>query len=358
MRLTQLTGNILIIILLGCGSYNAFSDNKDMTMEDPAVEGVTFRFIETNGIRMRVAEAGDDGPLVLLAHGWPESWYSWRHQIPALAGAGFRVVVPEMRGYGQTDAPEAVDDYDIVHLAADMVGVLDALGEEKATMVGHDWGSVVAYSSVLLHPDRFSSLVLMSVPYSGRAAEDPMDSMKAGFGDNFFYILYHNEAGGVAEKEYDSDPRGLLSRLYLSPDSPREDPVITDPKRAAGGWIPRLGAAKELPDWLTQTDLDYYVARFEKTGFRGGVNYYRNFQRNWKITEHLSGAKIEVPTLFVAGEQDMVIGGANAETLKGMMGNFIPDLRDVVLVPDIGHWIQQEEPAATNKALLEFLRGL
>jgi len=251
-----------------------------------------------------------------------------------------------------------VDDYDIVHLAADMVGVLDALGEEKATMVGHDWGSVVAYSSVLLHPDRFSSLVLMSVPYSGRAAEDPMDSMKAGFGDNFFYILYHNEAGGVAEKEYDSDPRGLLSRLYLSPDSPREDPVITDPKRAAGGWIPRLGAAKELPDWLTQTDLDYYVAQFEKTGFRGGVNYYRNFQRNWKITEHLSGAKIEVPTLFVAGEQDMVIGGANAETLKGMMGNFIPDLRDVVLVPDIGHWIQQEEPAATNKALLEFLRGL
>ncbi len=327
-------------------------------MEEPSVNGVTFRFIETNGIRMRIAETEDEGPLVLLVHGWPESWYSWRHQIPALADAGYRVVIPEMRGYGKTEAPEPVEDYDIVHLAADMVGVLDVFGVEKAIIVGHDWGAVVAANSVLLYPDRFSSLVLMSVPYSGRSPQGPMDAMRAGFGDNFFYILYHNEPGGVAEKEYDSDPRGILSRLYLSPESPRETPEVTDPKRSAGGWIPRLGAAKGLPCWLTETDLNYYVSLFESSGFRGGVNYYRNIQRNWEITEHLTGAKIGVPALFIAGAKAVVIRGAAAPMLQGMMANAIQDLRDVVLVPEIGHWIQQEDPDATNAALLGFLESL
>ena len=251
-----------------------------------------------------------------------------------------------------------MDEYDIVHLAADMVGVLDAVGVEQATIVGHDWGAIVAANSVLLHPDRFSSLVLMSVPYGGRPAQSMMDSWRAQHGENFFYILYHNEPGGIAEAEYDSDPRGLLSRLYLSPDSPRDAPEVTDPHKSAGGWIPRLGAPHGMPDWLTEADLDYYVTAFEGSGFRGGINYYRNFHRNWEITEHLAAAKIEVPTLFIAGEKDMVIGGATAPMLKGLMGRVIPDLKDVVLVPGKGHWIQQEDPAATNAAMVEFLQGL
>ena len=154
------------------------------------------------------------------------------------------MVAPDMRGYGDTDKPADVDDYDIVHLAGDMVGVLDALGEETAIMVGHDWGSIVAWNTVLLHPQRFSALIAMSVPYGGRARQSPMVGWKAAFGDNFYYILYHNEPGGVAEAEYDANPRGLLSRLYLSPSSPREAPVVTDPLRTAGGWIDRLGAAR------------------------------------------------------------------------------------------------------------------
>lgn len=327
-------------------------------MEEAPVEGVTFRFIETNGIDMRIAEAGDGDEVVLLVHGWPESWYSWRHQIPALVDAGYKVVVPEMRGYGKTDAPEDVQSYDIKHLAADMVGVLDAVGVETAHVVGHDWGAIVAAHCPLLHPDRFKSLVLMSVPYGGRPAQSLMTGWKEQFGDNFFYILYHNEEGGVAEAEYDSDPRGILSRLYLSPDSPREEPEVTDPKRSAGGWIPRLGAPKGLPDWLTQDDLDYYVAQFEDSGFRGGVNYYRNFHRNWEITEDLAGVKIGVPTLFITGSKDMVIRGATAPMLKMMMSAGVEDLRDVVLVPEMGHWIQQEAPEATNEALLGFLKGL
>jgi len=357
---------LVATLAAGCDGSNTTSDKTEATTESQAsstmgespVAGVTFRFIETNGIQMRIAEMGDEGPLVLLAHGWPESWYSWRHQIPALAEAGYRVVVPEMRGYGETDAPARVDDYDIVQLAADMVGVLDALGETTATIVGHDWGAVVAASTVLQYPDRFSSLVLMSVPHRERSENSPMAAMKARVGDNFFYILYHNEPGGVAEAEYDSDPRGLLSRLYLSPDSPREAPQITDPKRSAGGMIGRLGASKGLPDWLSQGDLDFYVAQFEQSGFRGGVNYYRNFQRNWEITEHLAAAKIEVPALFIAGEKDVVIGGATAEMLKGVMEPVMTDLRGIVIVPEVGHWIQQEDPAATNEALLSFLEAL
>lgn len=375
MKVKSIILSALVILMSGCITTNNNSNSSDTlarlattpqentersnSMQAP-IEGVTFRTIKTNGITMRVAEMGTEGPIVLLVHGWPESWYSWRHQIPVLAKAGYRVVIPEMRGYGKTDAPENVEDYDIVTLAADMTGVLDEVAAkgETATIIGHDWGAIVAANTVLLHPDRFNSLVLMSVPYGGRGPQSPFDAMKSRFGDNFFYILYHNEAGGVAEAEYDSDPEGLLSRLYLSPDSPRELPTVTDPLRTAGGWIPRLGAAKGLPAWLKQEELDYYVAQFKASGFRGGVNYYRNFHRNWEITEHLTGVTIDVPTLFIAGEKDVVIGGATKSMLTAMMSSAITDLKDVVIVPKVGHWIQQEDAEATNTAVLKFLNNL
>ena len=159
-------------------------------MNNSPLEGVKFSFIETNGIRMRLAEMGSEGPLVLFAHGWPESWYSWRHQLIALSTAGYRVVAPDMRGYGETDSPEEIDKFDIEQLSADMVGILDALGEETATIVGHDWGAPVASHSALLYPDRFTKLVIMSVPYSNRQDQNPLEGLKAVFQDNFFYILY------------------------------------------------------------------------------------------------------------------------------------------------------------------------
>lgn len=324
-------------------------------MQESPIPGVLFRNIETNHIKMRIAEMGDTGPLVILVHGWPESWYSWRHQISAIAKAGYRVVIPEMRGYGKTDAPQRIESYDIVNLAADIVGLLDALDEKKAHVIGHDWGAIVAANTVLLHPDRFSSLVLMSVPYSGRPDRLPLTTMKEKFKDRFFYIIYHNEPIGAAEAEYDADPYGILSRLYLSPDSPREPKTVTDQHWEAGGWIPRLGAAKNLPKWLNKEELDYYVAQFKDSGFRGGINYYRNIDRNWKITEHLSNAKIEIPTLFIAGERDVVIGGANETSLTALMSGPIPGLKKVVVVPEMGHWIQQEAPEETNSAVLEFL---
>jgi len=306
---------------------------------------------------MRLAMAGDSGPLVLLAHGWPESWYNWRHQLTFLSDNGYRVVAPDMRGYGETDAPDDVESYDVRSLSDDMVGILDALGEQQAVMVGHDWGAIVAWHAVLYHPDRFTALIAMSVPYSGRPKESLFVSYQKRFGDNFFYMLYHNAPGGIAEAEYDADPMGLISRLYLSPDSPREAPQITDKHYSAGGWIGRLGAAKSLPAWLQQEDLDYIVDQFRKSGFRGGINYYRNLHRNWEITAELDPV-IKVPTLFIAGEQDMVIAHATREQLEAGIGRVVPDLRGVHLFPGIGHWVQQEAPEETNQAMLEFLQGL
>jgi pimeloyl-ACP methyl ester carboxylesterase len=319
------------------------------------VAGVKLRMVETNGVKLRIAEAGS-GPLVILVHGWPESWYSWRHQIPALAAAGYHVVAPDMRGYGASDKPAAVEDYDIVHLSGDVVGLIDAMGERQAILVGHDWGAIVAWNTALLHPDRFRALATMSVPYGGRAARPPLESMRAANGENFYYIVYHNEPGGVAEAEYDANPRGLLSRLYLSPDSPRDPPAVTDPKRSAGGWIPRLGAPRGLPSWLTQQDLDYFVGQFEHAGFRGGVNYYRNFDRNWQITPQLADAHVRIPTAFIAGEKDVVIRGATEPALRTSMGRVVDDLRRVQLVPGAGHWVQQEKPEEVNAFLLGFLR--
>ncbi len=328
----------------------------EQSIESQLLPGIEFLTVQSNGIQMRVATLGD-GPVVLFAHGWPESWYSWRHQIKAVADAGYRALAPDMRGYGGTDAPEDIASYNQVNLAADMVGILDALDIDSATMVGHDWGSPVATHSVLLYPERFNGLVMMSVPHGGRGPADPMAAMRARTGDNFFYMVYHNEPGGVAEAEYDSDPRGFLSRIYQSPDSPREPPEVTDPRRSAGGWIPRLGAPEGLPDWLAPEDLDYYVSQFEKAGFRGGVNYYRNFTRSWELTADLDQT-VQVPALFIAGDKDMVIGGASETQLRGMMASTVPQLTDVVLIPGIGHWVQQEAPAETNEALLAFLAFL
>jgi pimeloyl-ACP methyl ester carboxylesterase len=303
---------------------------------------------------MRIAQAGPErGPLVVLAHGWPESWYSWRHQIPALAAAGFHVIAPDMRGFGGTEAPPDVRQYDIAHLAADMASLVDWAGVEQAAIVGHDWGALVAWHAALLHPDRFRAVAALSVPYFGRPHAAPTRIWKQRFGDDFFYILYHQQPG-LAEGEYDADPRGLLSMLYTSPDTPRHPPVISDPHRRAGGWIGRWGAPKELPAWLKQEDLDFYVDQFSRSGFRGGLNYYRNFDRNWMLMEDIDPV-VKVPALFIAGDRDLTVEGYDEASVRKRMQAVVPGLSGIEWIPGAGHWIQQECPEQCNGALLGFL---
>lgn len=315
------------------------------------MKAVTVRMIETNGIRMRIAEAGE-GPVVLLIHGWPESWYSWRHQLPALANAGFRAIAPDMRGYGGTDAPDSDGAYRFDIVADDIAGILDAVEEEAGTLVAHDMGAVVSWTAALLKPERFNGVMGISNPYRPIGERPFFEDVEPVVGDRFFYMLYHNEPGGIAEAEYDSNPRGLLERLYTSRDTPRAEPTITDPKRSAGGWIGRMGAPLERPAWLTEQDLDYYVAEFTRAGFRGGLNYYRNLDSYWHLVRTLDRV-IKIPSAFVCGADDT--NGSDKAHLEEVMTPLMSDLRFVKLFPDIGHWVQQEAPEETNQAILEFL---
>ena len=362
-------GPVVLLGLVACGpTANGGSDAAgepdapatETLTERPPVEGAEYRVLDVNGIRMRVVEQGE-GPLVLLAHGWPESWYSWRHQLPALAAAGYHAVAPDMRGYGGTDAPPAVEDYDIFHLCGDLVGLIEALGEAQAVLVAHDWGAVVARDCVRLEPDRFSAVVNMSVPFGGPGPTSPIETMRRRYGDNFYYILYFQEldadGNGVADAEFDADPRGILSRLYLT-GATRRPPEVTDPLRSAGGMIPRSGEPTDFPAWIDASELDYYVEEFTRAGFRGGINYYRNFHRNWELTRGLQDVPVSQPAMFIAGENDGVIGGATREVLTTRLRQAATDPRGVHVLPGAGHWVQQQEPQEVNRLLLEFLEGL
>jgi epoxide hydrolase A/B len=313
------------------------------------------KFVATNGIRMHYVEQGT-GPLVVLCHGWPESWYSYRHQIPALADAGFRVVAPDQRGYGQTDRPEPIESYNILNLVGDIVGLVNSLGVDSAVIVGHDWGAPVAWNSALLRPDIFRAIALLSVPYFPRSPMRPSEGMKALAGDNHFYQLYFQEPGKV-EKELDADPRRSLAMMLYSASGdppPAEQWKFIFPKTMKfieSGTVP-----KKLPPWLTEADLDFFAGEFKRSGFRGGVNWYRNFDRNWELTSFLEGAKLRQPAVFAAGEQDVV--GKMIPGAYGMAGAFTPNLKKKVIIPGAGHWIQQERPKEINEILIEFLKSL
>jgi epoxide hydrolase A/B len=314
--------------------------------------------IETNGIRMHVAEAGD-GPLVVLCHGFPESWYSWRHQLVALAEAGYHAVAPDMRGYGQTDQPEAIEAYSLLHLVGDVVGLLDALGVATAVVVGHDWGAPVAWHAALLRPDRFRAVIGLSVPFIPRRASRPTTTMPRT-DDAIFYQLYFQEPG-VAEAELGRDPRETLRRvLFGGSGDARRDPLAPGSGgvgmvRRDAGFLGRREAPATLPAWLTEADVDFYAREFTRTGFRGGLNWYRNIDRNWELLAPWTGAKVTVPALFMAGDRDLVLAFRGMDQLLPALKQFVPELRQTIILPGCGHWTQQERPAEVNAAMLAFL---
>ncbi len=313
---------------------------------------ITHRTVKTNGINVHIAEQGE-GPVVLMLHGFPESWYSWRHQLPALAEAGYHAVAPDVRGYGQSDAPEAVEAYSMKQLTADAVGILDALDVESAVVVGHDWGAPIAWNSAALYPDRFRAVVGMSVPFNQRGPMPPTQMFKQVFQDNFFYILYFQEPG-VAEAELEADPRQSLKLFMYAASADSADSNLIGTKKKGDKFLDGMEDPAVLPAWLTDADLDYYAAEFEHAGFRGGLNRYRNMDRDWEELPELADMTIHQPALFLAGEQDGVIKMANPEGMKAL----IPNLQMPAFIPNCGHWTQQEKPAEVNEALIKFLGGL
>ena len=314
---------------------------------------ITHRTISTNGIDMHIAEAGS-GPLVILCHGFPESWYSWRHQLLALAAAGFHAVAPDQRGYGETTAPDRIDAYTQLHLVGDIVGLLDALGEEQAVIAGHDWGAPVAWHSALLRPDRFRAVIGLSVPHS-QGGLPTTAQFKAIYKDNFFYILYFQEPG-KAEAELEADPRRTLRMLlYAASGNSNREPGVASPLPKTAKFLDAMREPESLPPWLTEADLDYFTSQFQKSGFRGGLNWYRNIDRNHELLAAFKGLTIKQPALFISGTRDVV---PMTDQAKQNIRNSLPGLRDLVILDGAGHWTQQERPAEVNDAMVRFLQGL
>jgi pimeloyl-ACP methyl ester carboxylesterase len=315
----------------------------------------TERFIETNGVRLHTIEAGDRGaPVVVLAHGFPELSYSWRHQIPALAAAGYQVLAPDQRGYGRSTRPENVSDYAISELSADLVGLLDDVGAQRAVFIGHDWGAPVVWGTAQLHPNRVTAVAGLSVPPLPRAQVPPTQAFRAIFKDAFFYMLYFQEPG-VADAELGSDPartiRRMMGGLRLGGDQATALRMIAP---GPEGFIERLPEPDGLPDWISADEVDHYVAEFTRTGFTGGLNWYRNLDRNWEIMAEAVSATITVPALFIAGGDDPVLGFTSRDRVTEVVTG---PYREVIL-DGAGHWLQQERPDEVNGLLLDFLAGL
>jgi pimeloyl-ACP methyl ester carboxylesterase len=314
---------------------------------------IEHRTLDVRGLRMHIAEAGS-GPLVVLLHGFPESWYSWRHQLMALADAGYHVVAPDQRGYGGTDAPNEIEAYSVLHLVGDVIGLLDALGEPAAVVVGHDWGAPVAWHTALLRPDRVRGVAGLSVPFRPRGSRRPTEVMREAFGDRY-YMIYFQEPG-VADTELNRDPRRSLRRFLYSAsgEAPQQAPIMPP----GGGFLDYTSDSDQLPPWLSEADLDVFVADYAKSGFTGGLNWYRNLDRSWSLMAAWHRVPILPPALYVAGERDLVVNQPGTREYLPTMIDSVPNLRRSVLLPGCGHWTQQERPAEVNAELLEFLASL
>ena len=315
--------------------------------------GIDHRTIRANGIDIHLAEAGR-GPAVILCHGFPETWYSWRHQIPALVEAGYRVITMDMRGFGETSVPERVDDYTMLHLVGDVVGVLDGLEIPNAVVIGHDWGAPVAWNTALMRPDRVRGVAGLSVPYTPRSSTSLLQVMRAR-GNDGFYMLYFQRPDVPAELA--KDTKLTLRRMFytLSGDPPEAERWNTIVPQGYT-FVESLAEPHGFPAWLSEDDLEIYSKSYRRSGFRGGLSWYRNVDRNAELLAPFDAAKISVPALFIGGKRDAVVQWSE-QSIQRLPSNLI-GWRGTVLIEKAGHWVQQEAPLEVNQALLRFLGSL
>ncbi|RAY10954.1 alpha/beta hydrolase [Actinomadura craniellae] len=311
---------------------------------------IAHRDVQVNGLRMRIAEAGS-GPTVLLLHGFPESWYSWRHQLVALAEAGFHAVAPDQRGYGGTDRPERVEEYSIMHLTGDALALLDALGVDRAVIAGHDWGAPVAWHAAQFRPDRVRAVIGLSGIHRPRSSRPPLEIMRRTLGEDYYMVRFQRP--GEADAELARDLPATFRRLLTgsSGDAAGDAPVAFE----SDGFLAGFPEPGKLPGWLTEEDIAAYAAQYAAGGFTGPLNWYRNLDRNWELTAAWHRAPVTPPALYIAGERDFA--AIAPDRVAGLRG-LIPNLREPVWLPGCGHWTQQERPAEVSDAMIGFLRSL
>nr|GME00600.1 bifunctional epoxide hydrolase 2-like [Ipomoea batatas] len=304
---------------------------------------------------MHVAEIGD-GPAVLFLHGFPELWYTWRHQMLYLASKGYRAIAPDLRGYGDTDAPPSADTYSVLHIVGDVVALLDALQLPQVFLVGHDWGAIIAWQLCMFRPDRIKALVNMSVALSPRhPTRKPLENMREAFGDDFYICRF--QQAGEAEDVFGSVDTATLFKAFLTNRDPR--PPRIPNQSVAKVLYEKRGETVSLPPWLTQQDIDYYATKFGRAGFTGGFNYYRNMDRNWELTAAWSGSQIQVPVKFIVGDQDLTYHFPGVKELihEGGLKKIVPNLQEVVVMEGVAHYINQEKPEEVNNHILDFIQN-
>lgn len=314
--------------------------------------------LEVNGLRMQVAIQGS-GPLVVLCHGFPELWISWRAQLEALSAAGYRAVAPDMRGFGGTTAPEDPTAYSLLHMVGDMVELVRALKETEAVIVGHDWGAPVAWNAGLLRPDVFRAVVGMSVPYAPPGRVEMLSALSQA-GVDTFYMQYF-QTPGVAEAELEADVAASIRKIHFSA-SGEGQALLGRPTfgilGAGQGFLQHLIEPLAAPDWWSEDEIAVYIAEFSRTGFRGGLNWYRNIKRSWELLAPWRGRAIHQPSMFIAGALDDVLKFPGSNSQIDNFGRTLPGLRGCHVLAGAGHWIQRERASAVNGLLIDFLRQL
>ncbi|KAJ8623239.1 hypothetical protein MRB53_031768 [Persea americana] len=315
------------------------------------MEGIEHRIVKVNGINMHIAEKGQGPDIVLFIHGFPELWYSWRHQILALAERGYRAVAPDLRGYGDTDAPASADGYSILHLVGDLSALIDTLGQQQVFVVGHDWGALVAWYLSVFRPDKVKALVNLSVCYKARhPTVKPTDGLRALLGEDYYICRFQEP--GAAESDFAQIDTATLMKKFLTF---RDPAPLMIPKGGLGS-LP--GDQITLPSWLSEEDINYYASKFEKTGFTGGLNYYRNIDRNWELTAPWQGVQVKVPVKFVVGDLDLTYNtlGAKDYIQSGGFKKDVPFLEDVVVMEGVGHFLNQERADEISTHIYDFIK--
>lgn len=316
----------------------------------------SFKTVRVGEISLRCAIEGS-GPLVVMVHGFPESWFSWRHQIGPLAAAGFTACAIDVRGYGGSDKPEPVSDYSMERLVGDLAGLIEALAPgERAILIGHDWGAPIVWNSALIRPDRVKAVAGLSVPYLGVGTRSFREVFEEAFTakNRFFYQAYFQEVG-VAEAELETNVRDSLRRFYFAISGEARDEDWPTDKPHGATLLQGLKDPDPFPAWLTPAELDYFVGEFERSGFRGPLNRYRNHDRDFAYLQAFKDREIEQPALFIGGERDPVLKMFGGGDLIAAMRAQIPDLRGADVLPGCGHWTQQERPREVNERLLAWL---